>query len=234
MNANVSMMMGVAALATVFGGCATGSHYVDAGDTAAAVLNENRMSSADWTLIVKKAGDELCASPLFDEWLRAYALDADDACKRLEAAGQKLSNRERISYHKPILMLSTIDLKVDEHLDANLLTDQLRQRLVNSGKVRFTTYAAGEGQSVDTATAQARLLALDPNVNQATAKKSGKVKAYDLSLAGSITKQTARSGRDREISYMFMLTLTDNETGEGVWTYTKEIKRQNTQGVFGF
>lgn len=33
---------------------------------------------------------------------------------------------------------------------------------------------------------------------------------------------------------MFSLTLTDNVTGEGVWTATKEIKRQYTQGGFGW
>jgi PBP1b-binding outer membrane lipoprotein LpoB len=114
------------------------------------------------------------------------------------------------------------------------MTERLREVLFNSGKVRFTTYVAGEGQSFDEATAYARELQNDPNVNQRTVMKKGKVNAYDLSLAGVIIKQTARDGRANEISYMFSLTLTDNNTGEGVWAYTKELKRQHVQGGFGW
>ncbi|MBQ6597051.1 MAG: hypothetical protein IJH79_05815, partial [Lentisphaeria bacterium] len=64
--------------------------------------------------------------------------------------------------------------------------------------------------------------------------KQGKVNAYDLSLSGTIIKQTARSGRAREMSFLFTLTLTDNETGEGVWAQTYELKRQHIESAFGY
>ena len=131
-------------------------------------------------------------------------------------------------------MLSEIVNKTDEHIETQLLTERLRELLFNSGKVRFTTYAAGRGQHVDQATAQARDLGQDPNIKKRTQMKKGKVNAYDLSLGGTIIKQRAASGRAREISYMFTLTLTDNETGEGVWAKTYELKRQHTQSVFGY
>ena len=57
---------------------------------------------------------------------------------------------------------------------------------------------------------------------------------YDLSLSGTIIKQTARSGRAREMSFLFTLTLTDNETGEGVWAQTYELKRQHVESAFGY
>ena len=224
----------VCGAASLLAACATESHYVDATDTTIAVKNKTRMSSSDWVLITQDAGNALLSSPLFEEYLTAYKIDAEAAMKEAEAGGEKLTTREKISAMKPLLMLSGIQNNTSEHIDSKLLTERLREILFNSGKVRFTTYAAGEGQSIDAATAQARDLAKDPNIKKRTAMKKGTVNAYDLSLGGVIIKQTAQDGRNNEMSYTFSLTLTDSSTGEGVWTYTKEIKRQHTQGGFSW
>lgn len=215
-------------------GCATSSDYVEATDTTVAVKNVDRMSSSDWVVITQEAGQALLNSPLFDEYLAAYKIDAEQTILDAAQAGKLLTTREKLNVRKPLLMLSTIQNNTSEHIDSRLLTERLREILFNSGKVRFTSYAAGEGQSIDGATAAVRTLQHDPNVNQSTVAKKGKVNAYDLSLSGSIIKQSAQAGRDREISYTFSLILTDNVTGEGVWAYTREIKRQNRQGIFGY
>ncbi|MBQ4106587.1 MAG: hypothetical protein IJC73_03300 [Lentisphaeria bacterium] len=215
-------------------GCATSSDYVEATDTTVAVKNVDRMSSSDWVVITQEAGQALLNSPLFDEYLAAYKIDAEQTILDAAQAGKPLTTREKLNVRKPLLMLSTIQNNTSEHIDSRLLTERLREILFNSGKVRFTSYAAGEGQSIDGATAAVRTLQHDPNVNQSTVAKKGKVNAYDLSLSGSIIKQSAQAGRDREISYTFSLILTDNVTGEGVWAYTREIKRQNRQGIFGY
>ena len=214
--------------------CETDSQYVDATDTTVAVKNKNRMSSSDWVLITQDAGNALLASPLFQDYLDAYRIDAEAAIRDAEAAGEKITTREKLTAMKPLLMLSTIQNNTSEHIDSKLLTERLREILFNSGKVRFTTYAAGSGQSIDAATAQARQLRHDPNIKKRTAQQKGTVHAYDLSLAGVIIKQTAQDGRNNEMSYTFSLTLTDNSTGEGVWTYTKEIKRQHKQGALSW
>lgn len=227
-------LAGGAVAAVVLSGCGTSSTYVDATDTTIAVKNKDRMSSSDWVVITQEAGNALLSSPLFNDYLAAYKLDAEKNLRELEAAGEEFSAREKLSVMKPLLMLSTIQNNTSEHIDSRLLTERLREILFNSGKVRFTTYAAGAGQTIDSATADARDLAHDPNVNQRTVMKKGKVNAYDLSLGGAIIKQTAVDGRANEISYTFTLTLTDNVTGEGVWTYTKEIKRQHLQGGLGW
>ena len=228
------LLLPAAAFAVFLSSCGTDSHYVDATDTTVAVKNKTRMSSSDWVLITQEAGNALLSSPLFEEYLAAYKLDAEAAFKKAEESGVKMTAREKISAMKPLLMLSTIQNNTSEHIDSKLLTERLREILFNSGKVRFTTYAAGTDQSIDAATGQARDLSRDPNINKETALKKGTVHAYDLSLAGVIIKQTAQDGRNNEMSYTFSLTLTDNSTGEGVWTYTKEIKRQYTQGGFSW
>lgn len=228
------LLPAAAAAAVLLSSCGTDTHYVDATDTTVAVKNKTRMSSSDWVVITQDAGNALLSSPLFEEYLAAYKIDAEAAIKKAEEAGEKITTREKISAMKPLLMLSTIQNNTSEHIDSKLLTERLREILFNSGKVRFTTYAAGEGQSIDAATAQARQLKKDPNIKKRTALQKGTVHAYDLSLAGVIIKQTAQNGRENEMSYTFSLTLTDNSTGEGVWTYTKEIKRQHTQSGFSW
>ena len=182
----------------------------------------------------EQLGKDMLSSANFAEYLEAYKIDADAKIKALEKQGETYSTREKLTMHKPLLMLSTIQNSTDEHIDTRLLTERLREVLFNSGKVRFTTYAAGQGQNIDTATADARNLKFDPNVKKSTVAQKNRVNAFDLTLAGSIIKQTAQDGRSNEISYTFSLTLTDTTTGEGVWTKNLEIKRQHKQGGFGW
>ncbi len=227
-------LIALSSLLLLVSGCASKSYYVDANDTTAAVQNRNSISSADWIVVVQEAAENLLTSPLFAEYLEAYKIDAEATAKAAIAAGEQLTTREKISMTKPLLMLAVVENYTPEHLDTTLLTNRIREVLFNSGKVRFTTYAAGEGQTIDTATAAARDLRYDPNVNKRTVAKTGKVNAYDLSLSGRITKQQAASGRMREMSYTFNLVLTDTTTGEGVWTYTKELKRQHRKAGLGW
>lgn len=234
MKKQLLMLAGSAAVLVLLNGCGSTTEYVDANDTTAAVKNRNRMSSSDWIVATEKLGNSLLTSQEFAAFLNDYAADAAEKLKKAEAAGTKISARERRTAQRPLLMLSEIENRTDEHIETQLLTERLRELLFNSGKVRFTTYAAGRGQQIDYATAQARDLAHDPNINQNTSMKKGRVRAYDLSLGGTIIKQRAASGRDREISYLFTLTLTDNDTGEGVWAKTYELKRQHTCSAFGY
>ena len=80
------LLLPAAALAALLSSCATDSHYVDATDTTVAVKNKNRMSSSDWVVITQDAGNALLASPLFEEYLEAYRIDAEAAIKEAEAA----------------------------------------------------------------------------------------------------------------------------------------------------
>ena len=87
---------------------------------------------------------------------------------------------------------------------------------------------------LDPASAQARQLATASDFDQKTVLKKGTLKAYDLSLSGTIIKQTASVGRARTLSYFFSLILTDNRTGEVVWKYTDELKRGDVRSAIGW
>lgn len=226
-------IVGVTA-AVLTAGCATEATYTDSNDTSTAVVSGNHMSSSDWTIAVEKLGGDLLTSREFAEYIADFAKDAEAQLKKDEAAGKTFTSRERRNALKPILMLSTIENKTGEHIETQVLTEQLREIVFKSGKVRFTTYAAGQGQHIDRASQQSRDLKLDRNVKRDTLMKKNKVNAFNLSLGGTIIKQRAASGRARETSYLFTLTLTDSSSGEGIWAKTFEIKRQYKQGVFDY
>ena len=78
MKINRFLIGGSAALLVLLSGCGTTSDYVDATDTQAAVKNKDRMSSSDWVVITKEAGNQLLASQPFVEYLQAYAIDAEN------------------------------------------------------------------------------------------------------------------------------------------------------------
>ena len=218
----------------IFAGCATQSDYVDASNTQIAVKNKHRMSSSDWVVASEQMGADMLSSFEFTEFLTAYKMDADEMIKTQTAAGKKFSAREKLGIYKPNLYLSEIQNNTSEHIDTKLITNRLREVLFKSGKVRITTAYAGAGQVRDDASHQARNLKYDPAADRSSHVKQRGIKGYDLSLGGAIIKQTARDGRANELSYTFSLTLTDNSTGQGVWTKVIEIKRQHLQGGFGW
>lgn len=232
MKKTMSGLMTMAALgAAVLTGCVTPSRYVDENNTEHAVKNVQSMSSSDWVVATNAAAQSLLTSPLFQEFLTEYANQARIRWAA-DSANQGKVMPARLA--RPVLMLNYIQNNTGEHIDTKLLTERLREILFNSGRVRFTTYVAGTEQIADTATGYAREMASDPNVNQQTVKKQGKVNAYDLSLNGVIIKQSARARGAQEVSFTFSLTLTDNDTGEGVWAYTKEVKRQQGRNTVGW
>ena len=107
-------------------------------------------------------------------------------------------------------------------------------RIVPDEKVRLTSAAAGAGQLLDPASSQARQLSSASDFDRKTVLKPGMLKAYDLSLSGTVIKQTASVGRKRTLSYFFSLILTDNRTGEVVWKYTDELKRGDVRPALGW
>ena len=236
MKIRLQLAIAAAAAALVMtSGCGTTSDYVDANDTTAAVKDKKHISSADFIVAVNKLSNELLTSPQLKEFLDDYAKDADAKLKKEEAAGATISARDRRNALKPLLMISDVENRTDDHIETPLVTDRLREVMFKSGKFRFTTYAGGDGQHIDKATAGARDMGYnDPNIKKSTRLKKGQVNAYNLSLAGVIIKQRAKSGRKNEMTFFFSLTLTDNERGEGVWSQTFELKRQHVESAFGY
>ena len=212
-------------------GCGSGPRIMDADDTSSNPRSMRQIVSEDWVEISRKGSDALLASPVFDNYLQAYREDAESAYIKAHPGAAVPASVGRAT---PLLMLSVIRNNTDEHINTQLMTERISERLLNSGKVRLTSAAAGAGQLLDPASSQARQLSSASDFDRKTVLKPGTLKAYDLSLSGTVIKQTASVGRKRTLSYFFSLILTDNRTGEVVWKYTDELKRGDVRPALGW
>jgi uncharacterized protein (TIGR02722 family) len=133
---------------------------------------------------------------------------------------------------KTVVMISTIKNSTSEHLQPNILTNQIRLSMLRSGKAIITTAVSGSGAE-DKAVRQVRDLQDDEMFNQKTVKKNGRVIAPDMSLNGEIIQKKSRNGRARESYFQVHLTLTDLDTGLAVWEDYVEFTKQEVKPLFG-
>ena len=56
----------------------------------------------------------------------------------------------------------------------------------------------------------------------------------DYTLSGKLLKDQARSGKTRQASYVFQLSLTDTSTGQAVWEEERTITKQGQRSSVGW
>ena len=144
---------------------------------------------------------------------RDFEKAAADAVSSMIGAGA-VNNPKGGRY---VLTISKIKNDTMQRIDTDQLVKKIRVELLNSGKVAVTTALSINGAE-DTATAEMRELRGNAMVKQSTVKGDGKVIAPDLSLSGKILQRNlSMSGGRTQIEYYFQLTLTDIESGLGLW-----------------
>lgn len=139
---------------------------------------------------------------------------------------------DRMDNRPSIIMLSRIANKTSQHVDTELLTQNIRVALSRSGKAAFTT-ALAAGGAEDEASYQVRELRASDEFNQGTIAAKGSMIAPDYSLSGRIIQQTTYQGNKSQAAYTFQLTLTDLATGIAIWEDQQQIVKQGTQSKFG-
>ncbi len=129
---------------------------------------------------------------------------------------------------QPVVKVSRVRNKTDEHIDTKAITDKIRTALVASGKVRFV---AGEIQQevIDELEYQRG----SGYVDEATRKKIGTLVGADYLLMGEFTSIRKKAGRVEDLYYLFTLNLVDIETGLIAWSEQKEIRKKASRPLFG-
>ncbi len=193
-----------AAGAIALSSCGVAPHRIDtAGNEGLTTINQ--INYKDWQIAATKCISSLLASGVLD----------------------------RTDGRKTIVMVSTVKNRTFLHIDTNILTDQIRQAILTSGKAVTTTAVGGNGPD-DKATAQVRELSDNPMFNQQTVQQNGTVIAPDMSLAGEIIQQNASLGRKNQSFFFFHMTLTDLKTGLAVWEDNVSIAKQDEKPLIGF
>ncbi len=123
--------------------------------------------------------------------------------------------------HQPVILVSTVTNKTNEHIDTKAITDKIRTTLLQSGKVRFV---AGEvrPEIMDELEYQTR----SGYVNPETSKKIGKQVGADYLLTGDIAAIKKERGGTKDYYYKITLNLDDLETGLIAWADEKEIRKR--------
>ncbi len=204
MTKKVISFIGIGSTVLFLTACGTDPHRIDA-TSHQGVVSIDDINFKDWQIAAEKGIRSLLASGVLN----------------------------RSDGRKTILMISTIKNTTLQHINTRILTDKIRQALLQSGKALTTTAIGGNGAD-DIASRQVRRLAEDDMFNQATVQKSGTAIAPDMSLSGEIVQQRTESGRVRESYFFFHLAITDLKTGLAVWEDNIEIAKQGKKSWLGW
>lgn len=124
------------------------------------------------------------------------------------------------SKKRPVVLVTLVKNRSQEHIDMKSLTDKIRVALVKSGKFRFTEKEA-RGELAEELDYQTQSGYVDPS----TARKTGKQIGADFFLTGEISDRVQEVGRKKYVYYKATFNLVNIQTGIMDWTDEKEIRK---------
>ncbi|MCS6771231.1 MAG: penicillin-binding protein activator LpoB [Kiritimatiellae bacterium] len=133
----------------------------------------------------------------------------------------------------PTIAIRGLENRTTDYLDTKAITDTMRTRLIQSGRVQFVNVERRE----DLAKEQGYQAA---NAAPGTAVAIGQQAAARYMMTGSIIEMTQRSPRQvrlsqrRERFYQLTVEVTDLQTGLIAWTTQYEFARAERQPLIGW
>ena len=135
---------------------------------------------------------------------------------------------------KPILIVYPVVNETSEHIDTSGITDEIRMKLLRSGKIRFINEHQRENIQMETS------YQYQGFVDPAQRVEQGRQLGADYILSGtlrSIKKKQPKQWRlykKERIYYSLDLTLTDLKTGEMVYADQAELAREASKPIIGW
>lgn len=120
---------------------------------------------------------------------------------------------------RPIVIVSKVENRTDEHIDVSALTNEIRTELVNSGRVRFLEAKARDTILKEYNYQQSGLVRADQ------AKSGGNQLGSDFLMLGEISSITSELDKQKLVTYQVDLRLTNLITSEIEWVNTHKIKK---------
>jgi uncharacterized protein (TIGR02722 family) len=131
--------------------------------------------------------------------------------------------------NRPVILVSGVGNKTDEHIDTKAITDKIRTTLVQSGAVRFVADEVREEVM-----RELRYQTDSGFVDPETRKRIGKLVGAGYLLAGEITSIRKKAGRETDLYFKITLNLVELETGLIRWAEEKEIRKGQKRPVIGW
>jgi uncharacterized protein (TIGR02722 family) len=170
-----------------------------------------------------------CGSPVvtYEDEKRPIAIEnkfsVNDVSKFAEGAVQKLLSREKLDgSERPMVFLAGIQNDSSEHIDTQAIADVMQEKLLDSGKFRFT--AGAQGQKYITEQIDWQSSAALPD----TAVKAGRQLGARYVMYGRLTDFTQKSDAKMSKDYQFTLRVANIETAEVLVNSTDRIRKVTT------
>ncbi len=135
----------------------------------------------------------------------------------LEKTLDSLLASHAIGRDRPSIAFASIKNKTIEEIDLKIITEKIRTRLDQSGRVRLTDDPSGETQLKEQDFSSVK------NTDKSSRKKFAKLKAAGYRLTAVIDYN--RDKNIREFPYQFIISLADTETGELIWAESKLVTK---------
>jgi uncharacterized protein (TIGR02722 family) len=130
---------------------------------------------------------------------------------------------------RPVILVSRVRNKTDEHIDTKSITDKIRTSLLQSGEVRFVADEVRE-EVMEELKYQSDSGHVDPE----TRKRIGKLVGPGYLLMGEITSIRKKAGRKTDLYFKITLNLVEIETGLIRWAEEKEIRKGQKKALIGW
>ncbi len=120
----------------------------------------------------------------------------------------------------PVVLVTLVKNRSQEHIDMKSLTDKVRVALVKSGRFRFTDKEV-RAEIAEEVEFQSDSGYVDPD----TARKKGKQIGAQFFLTGEITDRVQEVGKEKYVYYKCTFNLVNIDSGILDWTDEKEIRK---------
>ncbi len=121
---------------------------------------------------------------------------------------------------RPVVIVDDIENRTDEHIDTKAITEAIQNEVINSGKVRFVDKGRRQKILDEVKYQNSGVVAKE------SSKKTGRQTGADFMLGGAISSIAPKQGGLKVVTYQTILTLTNLETTEIVWSEKHEIKKR--------
>jgi uncharacterized protein (TIGR02722 family) len=120
----------------------------------------------------------------------------------------------------PVVLVTLVKNRTEEHIDMKSMTDKIRVALVKSGRFRFTEKEV-RSEMAEELEYQGNSGYVDPS----TARQKGKQIGANYFLTGEITDRVQQVGDKKYVYYKATFNLVNIQTGILDWTDEKEIRK---------
>jgi penicillin-binding protein activator len=135
----------------------------------------------------------------------------------------------RESKSRPVVLVTLVKNRTQEHIDMKSMTDKIKVALIKSGRFRFT-----EKEVRDEIAGETEYQKGSGYVDPSTARQKGKQIGAQYFLTGEITDRVQEVGDKKYVYYKTTFNLVNIETGLLDWSDEKELRKFYKKRSVGF